>query len=661
MPKLDELVTTITLIPGEELSTSLTINGCPETYTLLEERGHGRQGILYKAKREDGTVVAVKVLDRNPNAETQKAFVSWQKAGAVSCISRLLAHGTSSLDLKKYAVVSDYIDGVTLEELRVGTPLSEENIREILVQSATIIQEIHAKEVLHRDIKPSNIMIDRSGVVYITDFGVARSLDIGTLTGTVGVGTPLYFSPEQHDGKPDPRSEQYSLGLTLFYLMAGEHPALMPALDYRRDLPFEKLEEEYTPQLISIVRKMCEHDPEKRYTSLREMVVALESLEERVGEKSESTALVIADSALVPEVIDKRVVALRNEILQREKYLETFKKPSECLPFLFASLLGPGITVGTSYAWIYDGAPIIVLFANLAAVPFTFMMGEMLLSNIKAFKDEKKRLYQAKAALEILVSDKTPGQIESHLFAPNEERVYVLMPHTRTYAEGLHALRDACKNEQNPVHPKYRLSTGEEDYRSLTFKETFQAGVEDFWILKDANGRNRTFDERVALLKSYRNSCTGMAYPIDGPFFTIIPECKELIEIQRGFFGSSIPIEYAKLRTRGTELNRKKAKYNTHLTPEEIDNHEAWLTALEGDTRLLKAGREVVFAAYQQQYRRPLERGMTFYIYDTLTQDVLGALSVNDLVYFSDAYGSSSLLINGSFVQIAQSQKFLKQ
>lgn len=260
------------------------------------------------------------------------------------------------------------------------------------------------------------------------------------------------------------------------------------------------------------------------------------------------------------------------------------------------------------------------------------------------------------------LDDKIIALRQQQLYVSDNTKEYILMETTRTYAEGVHALQKACIAEQNPLHPKYRLANGKEVYRQLNFKETFQAGVEDFWRLKDADGIERTFDERTTLLQSYRNSCTGMAYPRPARFFTIIPECEEWIVVSREFHAPSIPIEYADFRTKGIELDRKKAKYNTLLTPDEIDNHEAWLTALEGDTRLLKACREAVFAAYKQKHGRVLDRGMGFYLPNTPTHDELMVLVVSDLDNDFGAVGGNYLSDLGSFVRVVPSQKiFLKQ
>lgn len=342
---LDALVQGLS-IPGEDISTGLTINGT--SYTLLEERGHGAQGKLYSAKCDNGTLVAVKILHKRPDADERERIATWKKVNDVPHVTRLLDHGKTSLDLKNYALVSDYVDGVTLEQLRNQRAISEEVLREILSQSATILDGIHQQEVLHRDIKPSNIMINRHGEVYITDLGISRSADIGTLTGTIMAGSPLYAAPEQLQGNPEKRSDVYSLGLTIYYLMKGEHPPLFPSLDYKRDLSFYSLD--YSDDFIRIVQKMCEHDVEKRYKRASEVVAEIQSLESKVdGSLVEDGVLVPLDSGEVTyissEVVGKQDIAAKKEGIRKlEDEVQKYRRflywsvPSACLSI--ASFLG---------------------------------------------------------------------------------------------------------------------------------------------------------------------------------------------------------------------------------------------------------------------------------------------------------------------------------
>lgn len=223
--------------------------------------------------------------------------------------------------------------------------------------------------------------------------------------------------------------------------------------------------------------------------------------------------------------------------------------------------------------------------------------------------------------------------------------IYFLMDKTSTYAQGVHALREACVTEGNPVHPKYRSPSGEL-YRQLTFKEDLKARLEDFNRLKNSDGSDRTLDDRLILFSRWNDSCTGVAYQKRTGKFKIIPVCGELITIGRDFNAGAISIDYKLVQ--GVELDRASGKYNTSLTKHEIENHEAWRAAVEGDVALLKAYRDVVFAAYKEKFGSDLAKGMGFYLRDSPDNE-LRALFVNILDDDSYANGSS-YLYDGGFI-----------
>src|SRR5262249_10691504 len=144
--------------------------------------------------------------------------------------------------------------------------------------------------IVHRDIKPENIMLSPTGEVKVADFGLARVLnDTEANLTQVGMtmGTPLYMSPEQFEGKPlDPRSDIYSVGVTCFHMLVGRPPfeadtALGIAVQHlqsptpsvaelRPDLP--------TP-LCDIVMRMLAKNPAERFASGRELLKALNALQ----------------------------------------------------------------------------------------------------------------------------------------------------------------------------------------------------------------------------------------------------------------------------------------------------------------------------------------------------------------------------------------------
>ena len=143
----------------------------------------------------------------------------------------------------------------------------------------------HARGVIHRDIKPDNILLDRRDRPYLTDFGVAKSAValVKTQAGTL-LGSPAYMSPEQLQGKPlDGRSDLYSVGITLYKALAGAFPfaaddtfrATMRRITEPPE-PLSKRRPDVSPALEVIVMKALGRTPEERFSTAREMRLAIE-------------------------------------------------------------------------------------------------------------------------------------------------------------------------------------------------------------------------------------------------------------------------------------------------------------------------------------------------------------------------------------------------
>ena len=150
------------------------------------------------------------------------------------------------------------------------------------MQVASAVSYAHARGIIHRDIKPSNILLDGAGTAWVTDFGLAREGDSG-LTGTADIlGTIRYMAPERFNGQCDERSDIYSLGLTLYELLALEPPfrerdrlALTEAICTRPARALRQIDPHVPRDLETIVLKAIEKEPARRYVSADEMAADL--------------------------------------------------------------------------------------------------------------------------------------------------------------------------------------------------------------------------------------------------------------------------------------------------------------------------------------------------------------------------------------------------
>ena len=152
------------------------------------------------------------------------------------------------------------------------------SVAEIGLQAAHALAYAHARGITHRDIKPSNLILDTAGVVWITDFGLARTGDSSmTQTGDI-LGTIRYMSPERFKGQCDNRADVYSLGLTLYEMLvlkpAFESPDRLKLIDIvtKTEVTAPRSIDSRIPRdLETIILKACDKDPKRRYQSADEM------------------------------------------------------------------------------------------------------------------------------------------------------------------------------------------------------------------------------------------------------------------------------------------------------------------------------------------------------------------------------------------------------
>ena len=258
-------------------------------YTITSILGEGAMGEVYLASDEQtGQQVAVKILARQliTNPELIQRF----KREAETL--RKLDHPNIVKFLDtfeyegQYVIVMEYLEGGSLHDLIKKGPLPIERAHSITLELCDALIRSHHLNIIHRDIKPENVLLTEDGKPKLADFGVAR-LNEGTRMTRSGaqVGTPYYMSPEAWEGKTiDAQADIWSLGVLLFEMLAGQVPfggdtggAVMKKILTAPPPNLKKLRAEVPPGLVKIVARMLTRDRDKRYKTMRQVALDLES------------------------------------------------------------------------------------------------------------------------------------------------------------------------------------------------------------------------------------------------------------------------------------------------------------------------------------------------------------------------------------------------
>ena len=201
------------------------------------------------------------------------------------------------------------LDAIVQEQGALPVPVTLYMLR----AAARALAYAHACGIVHRDVKGANILVDSDGRVMVSDFGVAlRSADV-TLTadGTV-IGTPAFMSPEQCAGRrAGPQSDQYSLGIVAFQMLAGSVPfhadTLAGVMHHHFFTPVPDLtlvRDDLPAHLLDVVRRALNKDPDRRFKATRDMLTAIEAtaFSERDRRKSERTLQYLVQGRAVKKI-----------------------------------------------------------------------------------------------------------------------------------------------------------------------------------------------------------------------------------------------------------------------------------------------------------------------------------------------------------------------
>jgi len=292
-------------------------------YELLAEIGRGGMGTVHRARDTSlvgKPIVALKILnpDRVRDASSMRRFVREAEIGAKlrnPGIVSMLASGECRVfergQWQSTAYLAmEFVEGTSLASVIFSAdrlPLVRQ--LEILRDAALALHAAHSQSILHRDVKPDNILLSRGGVVKLVDFGIAAiaaapsQTDVGFLVGTIA-----YMPPERIAGKiEDARGDLYSLGVTMYELIAGKRPfdadnlstvELLRAIVERRPTPLLEICSDILPRIDALNQRLLAKRPSDRPANAQEVADEFENILREL--RGESTTTLGPLSAVVP-------------------------------------------------------------------------------------------------------------------------------------------------------------------------------------------------------------------------------------------------------------------------------------------------------------------------------------------------------------------------
>jgi eukaryotic-like serine/threonine-protein kinase len=257
-------------------------------YEIVNLIGVGGMGRVYRVHNViSHRTEAMKVLlsDLNADPELAARFLSEIRTLATLDHPHIAQLHTAMQIGNELVMMMEFVDGSTLQQLAKEAPLSPQKIVDYMHQVLSALSFAHSRGVIHRDIKPANIMVTPTGMVKLTDFGIAKSKVKNGLThpGTT-VGSLNYMSPEQALGgcAIDGRADLYSLGITMYELLAGSRPfedesayvVLHRQLNAEPRPPME-INPLLSQSLSDLILKALEKDPVNRFQNAADFSHAL--------------------------------------------------------------------------------------------------------------------------------------------------------------------------------------------------------------------------------------------------------------------------------------------------------------------------------------------------------------------------------------------------
>ncbi len=259
-------------------------------YEILTKLGAGGMGEVYKVRNVlSDRIEAMKVLlpDLAGREDLAARFLREIKVLAALDHPNIAALRTALTAGNQLVMIMEFVEGQPLSKRLARGPVPMADAIHYVNQVLGALEYAHRQQVIHRDIKPANMMLMPTGVVKLTDFGIARSANEPALTvAGATTGSLSYMSPEQIKGLPtDARSDLYSLGVSLYEMLTGRVPfkadtgfAVMLAHLNEPPTPPAEIQPSLSAELNRVVLKAMAKEPAERFQSAMELRAALKAL-----------------------------------------------------------------------------------------------------------------------------------------------------------------------------------------------------------------------------------------------------------------------------------------------------------------------------------------------------------------------------------------------
>ncbi len=285
-------------IPGYSVHSRLGQGGMAEVYLATQESLHRK--------------VAVKVLlNANDEAFSKRFIREGHIVASLHHPTIITIHDINRLADGRYYLAMEFVGGGDLARHK-GEVFEPRRALDIVRQIATGLAVVHEQGLIHRDIKPANILFRSDGTVVITDFGIAKALEMDSeLTGLgIAVGSPAYSSPEQAQCQPlDIRTDIYSLGVILLEMLIGTNPfrgaSYTQTVMNHVQMPPPSLPAHIGPYK-AVLERMLAKDPNQRFADCRALLQALDELDqpEQLDEPDQPSEVELESTRFAPALID---------------------------------------------------------------------------------------------------------------------------------------------------------------------------------------------------------------------------------------------------------------------------------------------------------------------------------------------------------------------